>query len=153
MVCFFRFLLSPFLAHLSQRLSFSDQYLSVVRRCRFWRWLCRKLFHIFIFFSRTTGPISTKLNTKYPWVKGDFKFVQIKGPVLFQGKIIRKLQKYIDKIRWTNFNLILHKALYIKHPWVKGIQVCSNEEPFTSQKVKNGFLLLLISIMISICVY
>ena len=27
-------------------------------------------FHIFIFFSRTTGSISTKLGTKHPWVKG-----------------------------------------------------------------------------------
>ena len=27
-------------------------------------------FHILIFFSRTTGPISTKLGTKHPWVKG-----------------------------------------------------------------------------------
>ena len=27
-------------------------------------------FHIFIFFSRTTGPISTKLGTKHPWMMG-----------------------------------------------------------------------------------
>ena len=26
-----------------------------------------------------------------------------------------------------------------KHRWVKGIQVCSNEEPFTSLKVNKGF--------------
>ena len=26
--------------------------------------------HIFIFFSRTTGPISTKVDTKHPWVMG-----------------------------------------------------------------------------------
>ena len=42
-----------------------------------------------IFFSRTTEPISTKLGTK--------------------------------------------------HPWVKGIQVCSNEEPINSLKVNNDF--------------
>ena len=36
-----------------------------------------------------------------------------------------------------------------KHPWVNGIQVCSNEEPFNSHKVDNGFFfLLLINIMI-----
>ena len=35
-----------------------------------------------------------------------------------------------------------------KHPWVKGIQVCSNEEPFNSHKVNNGFFLLLIKVMI-----
>ena len=26
-----------------------------------------------------------------------------------------------------------------KHPWANGIQVCSNEEPFNSHKVDNGF--------------
>ena len=49
------------------QVSFSDENLSVVRRlcCR------RKLFPFFFFFSRTTGPISTKLGIKYSWVKGD----------------------------------------------------------------------------------
>ena len=37
--------------------------------------------------------------------------------------------------------------------WVKGIQVYSNEKPFTSHKVNNGFFLLLFSIMIIIRVY
>ena len=27
-------------------------------------------FHIFFFFFGTTGPITTKLGTQYPWVKG-----------------------------------------------------------------------------------
>ena len=27
----------------------------------------------------------------------------------------------------------------INHPWVKGIQVCSNEEPLNSYEVNNGF--------------
>ena len=62
--------------------SFSDKNLSIVRRRR----------------CRLSGPISTKLGTK--------------------------------------------------HPWVKGIQVCSNEEPFNSHKVNNGFFLLLIIVMI-----
>ena len=30
----------------------------------------RLCFHICIFFFRTTGPISTKLGTRHPWVKG-----------------------------------------------------------------------------------
>ena len=56
------------------QVSFSDQNLSFVRRCRcHWRCRCRrrKLF-IFSYSSpaRTTGSISTKLGTKYPWVKG-----------------------------------------------------------------------------------
>ena len=41
--------------------SFSDNFLSVV---------CLSTFHIFIFFSRTTGPISTKLGTSHPFEKG-----------------------------------------------------------------------------------
>ena len=47
------------------------------------------IFHIFIFFSRTTGPFSAKLGTKHPWVKG-IQFIQMKGPILFQGEIITK---------------------------------------------------------------
>ena len=38
-----------------------------------------------------------------------------------------------------------------KHPLVKGIQVCSKEEPFNSHKIDNEFFLLLINIMIIIC--
>ena len=51
-----------------------------------------------IFFSRTTEPISTKLGINHLWVKS-LKFVQMKGPALFQGEIISKLQKYIDKFK------------------------------------------------------
>ena len=42
------------------QVSFSDCLLSV----------CLLSFHIFIFFSRTTGQISTNLGLKHPWVKG-----------------------------------------------------------------------------------
>ena len=55
--------------------NFSDRNLSVVcrrrrryrrRRCCCCLRRCCKLFtHIFVFFSRTTGPISTKLGTKH----------------------------------------------------------------------------------------
>ena len=38
-------------------------------------------------FSRTTGPISTKLGTKHPWVMRT-KVCSNEGPHLFQGKII-----------------------------------------------------------------
>ena len=46
-------------------------------------------FHILNFFSRTAGPISTKLGTKYPWVKG----IQVclnEGLVLFHEELITK---------------------------------------------------------------
>ena len=49
---------------------------------------------------------------------------------------------------WVSFN-----NLGPKHPWVKGIQVYSNEEPINSHKGVNGFFLLLINIMEIICVY
>ena len=37
------------------------------------------------FFCRTTGPISTKLDTSILWWRG-FKFVQMKGLALYQGR-------------------------------------------------------------------
>jgi hypothetical protein len=46
--------------------------------------------HLKIFFSRTTGPILTRLSTNHPWIKGIFKFVQKKGIASLQEKIIAK---------------------------------------------------------------
>ena len=46
------------------QVSFSDHNLFVVRR------RCCKLFTFLFFFSRTTEPISTKLGTNHPLVKG-----------------------------------------------------------------------------------
>lgn len=54
----------------------------------------RKLFYIFDLFERTTGPISTKLGTKHPYVTG-FKFVKMKRHTLFQRKIIRIYEKIL----------------------------------------------------------
>jgi hypothetical protein len=51
---------------LKAQVSFSDRPLSGVR-------LSVRLsvnFYIFDFFSRTTGPILTRLGTNHPWVKG-----------------------------------------------------------------------------------
>jgi hypothetical protein len=45
--------------------------------------------HLKIFFSRTTGPILTRLGTNHPWGRG-FKFVQMKGIAPLQGEIIAK---------------------------------------------------------------
>jgi hypothetical protein len=44
-------------------------------------------------FSRTSGPILTRLGTNHPWGR-KFKFVQIKGHVLFKGEIITKMSKW-----------------------------------------------------------
>ena len=64
------FFLSPFSSAelaMEARVSFADHNLFIVhRRCRC---PCR-IFHILIIFSRTTGPISTRLGTMHPWTKG-----------------------------------------------------------------------------------
>jgi hypothetical protein len=44
-------------------------------------------------FSRTSRPISIKLGTNHPWVKG-ILIVQIKDQVVFKGEIITKMQKW-----------------------------------------------------------
>ena len=84
-----------------------------------------------IFFSRTTEPISTKLGTKHPWVKG-IQVCSNEGPRPFP----RGDNYEIVKIHWWNFKIFLSRTtepfstkLVTKHPWVKGIQVCSNEWP------------------------
>ena len=51
-----------------------------------------------IFFSRTTGPISTNLPQSIIGCRG-FKSIQMKGFTLFQGEIFTKLQKYIDEFK------------------------------------------------------
>jgi hypothetical protein len=43
--------------------------------------------HLKIFFSRTTGPSLTRLDTNYLWGRG-FQFVQMKGIPLLRGEII-----------------------------------------------------------------
>ena len=66
-----------------------------------------------------------------------FKFVQIKGPSLFQGEIITQ----IAKIYWSYLKIFFSRTtgpistkLGTEHHWVKGIQVCWNEGPHLSQR-------------------
>jgi hypothetical protein len=40
-------------------------------------------------FSRTTGPILTRLGTNHPWGK-EIQIIQMKGIALLQGEIIAK---------------------------------------------------------------
>ena len=56
--------------------SFSDHLLSVV--CP---QVCLHTLHIFMFFSRATGLISTKHSSKYPYVKG-VNICSSEGPCL-----------------------------------------------------------------------
>jgi hypothetical protein len=50
-------------------------------------------FYIFGFFSRTTGPILTKLGTNHPWVEG---FVHTKEIAVLQGGDNSKRVKYTE---------------------------------------------------------
>jgi hypothetical protein len=135
-----------FFAHLSWRLKWAF----LITRCL--ASVCLSVcpsvnFYILDFFSRTTGPILTRLGTNHPWVKGiqvcskegdspsprgdnsqiqsnlvqivlewgEFKFVQIKGQVLFKGEIITKiglghLKIFFLQNHWANFNQTWHKS-------------------------------------------
>ena len=55
-----------------------------------------------IFFSRITGPISTKLGIKYHLVKG-IQFYSNEVPIVFQWEIITKLLKYIIEFEKSSF--------------------------------------------------
>ena len=106
------------------QVSFSDQNLSVVRRrcrcrrcrrCR--RRRCRKLF---TFSSSSPEPLSQFQPNLAQSILGwrGFKFVQMKGPALFQGEIITQIVKNrLTKFKnlllqnhWANFNQTWHKA-------------------------------------------
>ena len=85
----------------------------------------------------------------HPWVKVIQVFAN-EGPNPFP----RGDDYEISKIHRQNFkNPLLQNGCLIStklgtmHPWMKGIQVCSNE-PLNDHKVNNGFFLLLFNVMI-----
>ena len=72
----------------------------------------------------TTGPISTKLGTKYPLLK------RIQGPCPNQ----REDNWEKVKIHWKPLKIFFSRTPWpistipgTKHPWVKGIQICSKK--------------------------
>ena len=94
-----------------------------------------KLFHIFI-FSRTTVSVQTNLAQSIFWDSSLFKR---KATLFFKTG-----DNYeILKIHWRNLKIFFSRTaepistqLSISHPWVKRIQVCSNEgsQPFRRGK-------------------
>ena len=72
---------------LKAQLRFSDRLLSVLSLST-----CLSVCKLFLFFSRTTGPISTKLGTKHLLVK-EIQVCSNEGPCPFQGEIITKQPK------------------------------------------------------------
>ena len=75
------------------------------------------------------------------WEKGIQVYTN-KGPFPFPKRDYCK----IVKIHWQLLKIFFLRTaepistkLCIKHPWMKGIQVYSNEEPINSHKVNKGF--------------
>ena len=120
-------------------MSYSDRPLSVVRLS-----VCLSVrlsvnFYIFDFFSRTTGPILTRLGTNHPWVKG----IQVcskegdsPSPRGDNSKRVKIHWKFL-KIFFSRTNGPNSIKLGTKYPWVKGIQVCSNKGPGPLQRGDN----------------
>ena len=76
--------------------------------------------HIPIFFSRTTGPVSTKLGTKHPWpwVKG-IQVCSNEGPRSLLMRVNNEILDALETFRKillqnhrTNFNQTWHKTLF-----------------------------------------
>ena len=112
------------------QVSYSDRLLSVVclSVCPS---VCLLTFHIFDFFSRTTGPNSTKLGTHHPWVKG-LQVCSNEGP----GFLQRGDNHENAKVGWCHLKIFFSrttgpgKLRFIwKLPDIEGIQVCSNHGP------------------------
>jgi hypothetical protein len=94
--------------------------------------------HLKIFFSRTTGPILTRLRINRPWGRG-FKFLQMKRITLLEGEVIAKELKLTEHFknllsRTSEPTLIKFGTYY---PWLKGIQVCSIKGPGPLQRGDN----------------
>ena len=82
-----------------------------------------------IFFSRTTGPVSSTLGTKHPWVR-DIQVCSNEGSWRFLRGDNYKIAK---KKYWRNLKIFsriigpIATKLGTKHPWAKRMQCFSNE--------------------------
>jgi hypothetical protein len=95
--------------------------------------------HLKIFFSRTTGPILTRLDTNHSWVKG----IQVCSK---EGDNPSPRGDNSERVKYTEFFLKIFFfrtnkpnsiKLGINYPWVKGIQVCSNKGQGPLQRLDN----------------
>jgi hypothetical protein len=96
-------------------------------------------FYIIDFFSKTTGPILTKLGTNHPWGEG-FQVCSNERDCLSP----RGDNSERKKINWKILKIFLSRTsrpysikLGINYSWVKGIQVCSNKGPSPLQRGDN----------------
>ena len=91
-----------------------------------------------MFFSRSAGPISTKLCTKNPSVKG-IQFSANKGPHLFPREDnyeIAKIHRLNFKMFFSRTARLISTKLGTKHSLMKRIQVCCNagQRPFPTEE-------------------
>ena len=91
-------------------------------------------------FLRTTGPISTKLSTKHPWLKG-IQVCSNEGPRPSprgdNSEIVNFYPKYL-KIFFSRTTVPISTKLGTKYPWMKGIHVYSNGWPDLSSRGNNS---------------
>jgi hypothetical protein len=97
--------------------------------------------HLKIFFSRTTGPILTRLGTSHSWVKG-IQVCSNKGPDPLKRE---DTCNHNIEMEWGHLIIFFSRTfgpiltrLGINHPWGKGIQVCSNEGDCLSPRGGNS---------------
>ena len=90
-------LITVYIRFLAYPVSFSEHILSVVLRCCCC--CCHRHKH-FTFSSSSPEPLRQFQLNLVQSILGwwGLKFVQMKGPTFFQGEIITKYQKYIDKL-------------------------------------------------------
>jgi hypothetical protein len=128
---------------LKAQVSFSDHRLSVVR-LSVYPSICLSVypsvnFYIFDFFSRTTGPILTRLGTNHPWGEG-IQVCSNEGDHLSprgdNSKRVKMHWKFL-KIFFSRTSRPNSIKLNTHYPWVKGIQVCSNKGPSLLQRGDN----------------
>ena len=108
-----------------------------------------------IFFSRTTEPISTKLGTKYPWVKG-IHVCSNEWPLPFP----RGDNYEIAKINWRNLKIFFSRTtgpistkLGTTHSLLNGIWFYSKKNNLILIKIVMFFFSLNQRYDIIICVY
>jgi hypothetical protein len=125
--------LSAFLAHLSWKFKWTF----LIAHCL--ASVCLSVnFYIFHFFSRTTGPILTRLDKNHPWVEGTRVWSNKRDSPSPRGDNSERV-----KIQWKFLNIFSRTNLsnYIKlgtnYPWIKENQVCRNKGPDPLQREDN----------------
>jgi hypothetical protein len=96
-------------------------------------------FYIFDFFSRTTGPISTRLGTDHPLGEG-FQVCSNEGDRSSSrgdnSKRVKTHWKFL-KFFFSRTSRPNSIKLGTNYPWVKGIQISSNKGPGPLQRGDN----------------